>query len=82
MKTTRSQVILKDDEKKFLAKRTEELDMSHSLYFKYAMLIEAIVAGNENALDNLSATFKYSQINDLQKKLEKFAKNYSKKKSK
>lgn len=80
MKTTRSQVILKNEEKKFLEKRTNELEMSHSLYFKYAMLIEAIISGDKNALDNLSSTFKYSQISSLQKKLEKFAKDYSKEK--
>lgn len=77
MKTTRSQVILKNEEKKFLEKRTSELEMSHSLYFKYAMLIEAIISGDKNALDNLSSTFKYNQISSLQKKLEKFAKDYS-----
>ncbi len=82
MATTRSQVILKNDEKEFLTKRTKELEMSHSLYFKYAMLIEAIVAGDENALDNLSSTFKYSQISNLQKKLGKFAKDYLKKSNK
>lgn len=82
MATTRSQVILKDEEKKFLAKRIDELGMSHSLYFKYAMLIEAIISGDKNALETLSSTFKYSQISSLEKTLEKFAKDYSKKTNK
>lgn len=76
--TSRSQVLLNDEEKKFLKKRIDELGMSHSLYFKYAMLIESIISGKKDALDNLSATFKYGQISYLEKKLDEFAKEHLK----
>lgn len=76
--TSRSQVLLNEKEKKFLKERIDELGMSHSLYFKYAMLIESIISGNKNALDSLSSTFKYSQISYLEKKLNKFAEDHLK----
>lgn len=76
--TSRSQVLLNEEEKQFLKKRIDELGMSHSLYFKYAMLIESIISGKKNALESLSSTFKYSQISYLEKKLEEFAKEHLK----
>lgn len=76
--TSRSQVLLNEKEKKFLKKRVDELGMSHSLYFKYAMLIESIISGKKDALESLSSTFKYGQISSLEKKLDEFAKEYLK----
>ena len=47
MANTRIQVLLNDLQRSYLEKRVKKLGMSHSMYFKYAMLVEAIISGDK-----------------------------------
>lgn len=72
MANTRIQVLLNDIQRSYLEKRVKKLGMSHSMYFKYAMLAEAIISGDKKVLETLGQTFRYDQIVRLNKFLDNF----------